>query len=167
MSQIDTTPPASFHPQPESYPTFDWQDEQTVPPVPNLYLPEIAAPMRAVHLAPSERITTATYELGNSVPVQIVAKSEQGIGSRITLSIFNLGANVAIATDQESLLSLYTGAAPLTAMAKGAYMLTALPAGLPPTLQLATCAELWAIAVTNATSSVSWISVLQEQFYGD
>lgn len=165
MSQIDTTPPADFHPQDESVPTFDWDDTQTIPPVPNLYLPND----KPVHIAPTERFTTATYLLDTATPVKVVNKSEPGIGCRVTLSMFQLGANVAIAPTREALGTLFTPAAPLGVFYPGAFIMPAGigAAGISTTLWLTTCAEIWAIALTNANGAVAWLSVLQEQFYGD
>lgn len=156
--QIDTTPPADYQPQPEAFP-YVLDDTQTAPPVERLYLPKY----QPVHNLPSERLTTATYELGIAQPIQIVNRSEQGIGFRVSLTVSPVGGNVAIANSQEALLTVTTPGAPLTAYVKGAFVI---PAG-PSALTLSTCDELWAICLTTGALVAAWISVLQEQFYGD
>lgn len=152
--QIDTTPPANWLPQPEAFP-YVLDDTQTAPPVKNLYHP---------HQGPSERISTATYELGILVPIQVVAKTETGIGSKISLTVLPVGANIAIANSMEILSGLQKAPGPpFTSYIGGGFVI---PAGTT-CLQLATCDEIWAIALTTGALVASWISVLQEQFYGD
>lgn len=156
--QIDTDPPAEWVAQPEAFP-YVLDDTQTAPPVPRLYLPKYTP----VHNLPSERLTTATYELGIAQPIQVVNKSEQGIGFRVTLTVSPVGGNIAIANSQEALLQTTTPNAPLTSYIKGAFVI---PAG-PSALTISTCDELWAICLTTGALTAAWVSVLQEQFYGD
>lgn len=152
----------AFVPSPEADP-YDYIDSDLVPPVPNLYLPKV----QAVRMVPSDRIITATYPL-TAAPTNILGRAEQGVASKVTISVFQTGANVAVAPSQEQLLNVANGVT-IGSYIAGAFMIPAAigAAGVAQGLVICTTDELWACAVLANAVSVSWISVLIEQFYGD
>lgn len=152
-------------PQPEALPEMEFRDDTPVAPVPSLYIPK---PIKVQRIA-SDRITTATYLLNALAPTRIVGRAEDGLASRITLTISQVAANVAISNNPEQLAGPFTGIGVVGTFMQGGFMIPASigASGVVPPLELETCDELWAIAVLANAVSAAWISVLIEQFYGD
>lgn len=162
LTPIPTIPEG---PQPEAPPEQEFRDDTVAPPVESLYIPH---PVKVQRIA-SDRITTATYLLSNTAPTRIVGRAEDGVASRITLTISQVAANVAIADNPEQLAIPFVGVGVVGQFIQGGFMIPAAigAAGVVPAVELETCSELWAIAVTANAVSAAWISVLIEQFYGD
>lgn len=156
----------TFQPSIDADPEYeDFSDEQTVEPVPTIYLPKLVP----VHMVPSQRVILKNIYLKDITSASITKicdASEIGIGARITLQLHGAStAAVAIASDREHLENAFQYNAAYGALPPQAYVIPFLATCLLPPLVIATCAELWACPVGAAGHAT--LSVMVEQFYGD
>lgn len=157
-----TNPQQDFQPDANE---VEFVDTHVAPPVTGLYIPNTVKVRQVV----SDRLTMATYLLDNVTPVRIIGRAEDGIASRVTLTISQVAANVCLANNREQLTHAITIAAPALVFEPSGFMIPAAigagGAAIPVVIE--TCDELWAIACTANAVSAAWVSVLVEQFYGD
>lgn len=157
-----TNPQQDFQPDAEE-PAYIADD--VAPPVANLYIANTVKVRQVV----SDRLTMATYLLDNVTPVRICGRAEDGVASRVTLTVSQVAANVCIANNREQLTHPVSIAAPALVFEPSGFMIPAAigAGGAAFPIVIETCEELWAIAVTANATSAAWISALVEQFYGD